>query len=554
MRKSFLVCLAQSSVLVTQSRFAENFLYATRVPPMNRRIGLPLLILLAALLLFHPSPVSAQPARVYIDSALVALGGRDALLGLKSQRIVSHGENFEPEQAVRPGGEPRKASTFTCTLIRDLTSGKVRYEWQRETFSPFAATWRYSEILSGDQGAILGTDGARSPTKRAASAARIAARRKELSRAPASVLLNALARSSSLLRLVDQMIYGHAHYVVSYDDGGQFVIIAIDAQSRLISKVEFLEDDPLDGDIQNELFLSDWRQVGALKLPFELTYRVNGQVVMTEHIDSIENDVDLGAVDFTVPEDLAQTDTGDGRRGEQSSQWLLRRIALASPLDDEQTRVELTEVAKGVFHVTGGTHHSLAIEMADHLIVVDAPLYEERSQAVLAALGKKFPGKPVRFVVSTHFHNDHSGGLRAYVAVGATVVTGKVNEEFYKQVFSAPHTRVPDSLQQNPKPAVIETVETEKKVLTDGTRVVEIYPLTNSHAAGMLVAYLPREKLLFVTDLFSPGAPRQVAAWCGELLAALERADLKVERIVGGHGNKISTLAEVRQAAAAPAP
>lgn len=521
---------------------------------MNRRIGLPLLILLAALLFFHPSPASAQPAQVYIDSTLVAMGGRDALLGLKSQRIVSHGENFEPEQAVRPGGEPRKASTFTCTLIRDLTSGKVRYEWQRETFYPFAATWRYSEILSGDQGAILGTDGARSPTKRAASAARIAARRKELSRAPASVLLNALARSSSLLRLVDQMIYGHAHYVVSYDDGGQFVIIAIDAQSRLISKVEFLEDDPLDGDIQNELFLSDWRQVGALKLPFELTYRVNGQVVMTEHIDSIENDVGLGAVDFTVPEDLAQTDTGDGRRGEQSSQWLLRRIALASPLDDEQTRVELTEVAKGVFHVTGGTHHSLAIEMADHLIVVDAPLYEERSQAVLAALGKKFPGKPVRFVVSTHFHNDHSGGLRAYVAVGATVVTGKVNEEFYQQVFRAPHTRVPDSLQQNPKPAVIETVETEKKVLTDGTRVVEIYPVTNSHAAGMLVAYLPREKLLFVTDLFSPGAPRQVAAWCGELLAALERADLKVERIVGGHGNKISTLAEVRQAAAAPAP
>ena len=113
---------------------------------------------------------------------------------------------------------------------------------------------------------------------------------------------------------------------------------------------------------------------------------------------------------------------------------------------------------------------------------------------------------------------------------------------------------MPDSLQQNPKPAVIETVETEKKVLTDGTRVVEIYPLANSHAAGMLVAYLPREKLLFVTDLFSPGAPRQVAAWCGELLAALERYDLKVERLVGGHGNKISTLAELRQAAAAPAP
>ncbi|HEV8715081.1 MAG TPA: MBL fold metallo-hydrolase [Candidatus Binatia bacterium] len=525
-----------------------------RQPKEENGIRLPLLVLLGTLLFFHPCPVLAQPARLYVDSALVAMGGRDALLGLKNQRIVSHGENFEPEQAVRPGGEPRKASTFTCTLIRDLTNGNVRYEWQRETFPPLTATWRYSEILSGDQGAILGADGARSPAQHAASAARIAARRKELSRSPVSVLLNALARSSSLLRLADQLIYASRHYVVSYNDGGQFVIIALDAQSRLPTKVEFLEDDPLAGDTNNELFFTDWRQVGALKLPFELTYRVNGQIVMTEHIDSIENNIDVNAVGFTIPEDLSQTDTTDGRRGEQSSQWILRRIALASPLDDEQTRVELTEVAKGVFHVTGGTHHSLAIEMADHLVVVDAPLYEERSQAVLAALRKKFPGKPVRFIVSTHFHNDHSGGLRAYVAAGAIVVTGKVNEQFHSQAFRAKHTRVPDSLQGNPKPAVIETVGTEKKVLTDDARVVEIYPITNSHAEGMLVVYLPREKLLFVTDLFSPGAPRQVSAWCGELLAAVEQYDLKVERIAGGHGNKLSTLAELRQAAASPAP
>jgi glyoxylase-like metal-dependent hydrolase (beta-lactamase superfamily II) len=522
-------------------------------PEKKNRLRLSQSFFLAALFFLSPCSALAQPAQVYIDSALIALGGRDTLLKLKSQRVVSHGENFEPEQAVRPGGEPRKASTFTCTLIRDLSNGNVHYEWQRETFPPFTATWRYSEILSGDQGAILGADGPRSPAKRAASAARIAARRKELSRTPVSVLLNALARSSSLLRLADQMIYGHQQYVVSFDDDGQFVIIAVDSQSRLLTKVEFLEDDPLDGDTNNELFFADWRQVGALKLPFELTYRVNGQIVMTEHIDSIENDPDLSAVNFAIPEDLAQTDTSEGRRGQQSSQWLLRRIALASPLDDEQTRVELTEVAKGVFHVTGGTHHSLAIEMADHLIVVDAPLYEERSQAVLTALGKKFPGRPVRFVVSTHFHNDHTGGLRAYVATGATVVTGKVNEQFYSQVFTAKHTRVPDSLQQNPKPAVIETVDTEKKVLSDGTRVVEIYPVVNSHAEGMLVAYLPQEKLLFVTDLFSPGAPRQVSAWCGELLAALERYNLKVDRIAGGHGNKVSSLAELRQAAAAPA-
>jgi glyoxylase-like metal-dependent hydrolase (beta-lactamase superfamily II) len=327
--------------------------------------------------------------------------------------------------------------------------------------------------------------------------------------------------------------------------------MAIDEQTRLLTKVEFLDDDPIYGDTQNELFFDDWRPVGKLKLPFELTYRVNGHVVMVEHIDTIENDVDLSGVDFTVPEDLTAVDEGNYGRGRHSSHWLWRRIALASPLDEEQTKVEFTEVAKGVLHVTGGTHHSVAIEMADHLIVGDAPLYEERSQAVLAALAKKFPGKPVRFLVNTHFHNDHAGGTRAYIAAGATIVAGQVTEDFYKRMAAAPHTRVPDSLQKDPQPLAFEAVGAEKKVLTDGRRAVEVYPIENAHADGMLAIYVPGEKLLYVTDLFSPGAARQPPVWPGELLNAIQRFGLQVERIVGGHGNQVATLAELRQASTA---
>jgi glyoxylase-like metal-dependent hydrolase (beta-lactamase superfamily II) len=489
--------------------------------------------------------------QTYVDSAVVAIGGREALLGLKSQRIVSHGENFEPDQAVQPGGEPRKVATFTCTLLRDLITGKVRYEWHRDIPPPFSTMWKYTEIINADEGVILGADGGRSPAQRPSSAARIAARRKELSRSAASVLVNALSRSSSFLRLMDQMIRGRKHIVIAYDNQGQQVIMAIDGDSRLLTKVEFLEDDPIYGDTQNELFFDDWRQVGALKLPFELLYRVNGQEVMVEHIDSIENDIELKSEDFTIPEALAQVDHNDGRRGDVSSQWLLRRVALGSPLDDEQTRVELAAVGKGVWHVTGGSHHSMVIEMTDHLVVVEAPLYEERSQAVLAELARKFPGKPVRTVVNTHFHNDHSGGLRAYVAVGASVVTGKVNESFLQSMFNAPHSRVPDSLQREKKAAVIETVEREKKIIADDERSVEVYPVISSHSAGMLVVYLPKEKLLFVSDLFSPGAPRQIAAFCRELLDAIQKYNLPVVGIVGGHGNKVGALADVRHAAAA---
>ena len=498
-----------------------------------------------------PRQSVAQPAQVYIDSAVLAMGGREALLAIKSQHIVSHGESFEPEQTVQPGAkEPRKVANFTCTLLRDLNTGKVRYDWQRETIYPFALTWKYTEILNGDEGAIIGKDGGRSPEKRPASAARMAARRKELSRAPVSVLVNALTRSSSFLRLADQIIKGRQHYVIAYTDRGQQVLLVLDAETRLLRKVTFLEDDPVAGDTQNELFFDDWRQVGAVKSPFSLQYRINGKDVAIETIDTLENDVEVQEADFVIPEDLKQIDTSDGSWGERKSLWLLRRIALASPLDDLQTQVQLTEVGKGVVYVTGGTHHSLAIEMKDHLIVVDAPLYEERSQAMIRALESRFPGKPVRVLVSTHFHNDHSGGLRAYAAVGASIITGKASEIFVQEMLKAPHTYVPDSLQKVQKPGTIETVGGEKKILSDGERTVEVYPVKNAHAEGMLVAYVPHAKLLFVSDLFSPGAPRQPPGWPGELLEGITAAGIKVEHIVGGHGSKVGTWAELQQAAA----
>jgi glyoxylase-like metal-dependent hydrolase (beta-lactamase superfamily II) len=97
---------------------------------------------------------------------------------------------------------------------------------------------------------------------------------------------------------------------------------------------------------------------------------------------------------------------------------------------------------------------------------------------------------------------------------------------------------------------VIEALDTEKKVLTDGERSVEVYPVSTSHVEGMLVVYLPREKLLFVSDLFSPGAPRQIPAFCQELLDAIQQHHLQVVGIVGGHGNKAGSLTDLRKAAA----
>ena len=157
---------------------------------------------------------------------------------------------------------------------------------ERTLVYPFQETWAYTEIMNGLDGAILGCDGFENPCRRAMSASRIAARHKELRRSPVSILIHALSRADSFLRLMDQTIHGRRQVVVSFNDNTQLVLLAIDAETRLLTKVVFVEDDPLYGDVQNEVFFSDWRQVGKLKLPFERIYRIDGQTIMAEHVEA----------------------------------------------------------------------------------------------------------------------------------------------------------------------------------------------------------------------------------------------------------------------------
>ena len=497
-------------------------------------------------LLFCPPLVWAQPAKVFVNSAVLAIGERPVLLDLKSQRIISHGENFEPDLSPRPGAEPQKVSEFRYVLFQDLEQGRVRYEWERTLIYPFRETWEYTEVMSGLDGVILGHDGFDSPRRRAMSAARIAARQKELRRSPVSVLIHALSRSDSFLRLMDQTIHGRRQVVVSFNDNTQLVLLAIDSETRLLTKVVFVEDDPLYGDVQNEVFFADWRQVGKLRLPFERTYRVDGQTIMVEHVEVIQNDVDLSQVDFTIPEEIEQPEEWDGARGEQSSHWVLRQIAQGRPVDTPASGVALRDLAPGVMHIVGGRYQSLAVEMGEYLIVVEAPQDDTHSLAVLDTLRQRFPTKPVRFVVNTHFHAEHAGGLRAYVAADTIVVTSALNVPLFQDAFRALHTQVPDSLHRRPRIAVIEAVKNERKFFVDENRVVIVYPIETVHVDGMLIVYLPEERLLFVADLFTPGAVRQVADWSRDLLNAIERYDLAVESIVGSRGG-VGTLDELRR-------
>jgi glyoxylase-like metal-dependent hydrolase (beta-lactamase superfamily II) len=216
----------------------------------------------------------------------------------------------------------------------------------------------------------------------------------------------------------------------------------------------------------------------------------------------------------------------------------------------QPVRAEGQKLSDGIWLIAGGTHNSLAVDFRDFIAVIEAPLNEERSLAVMREVQRLIPNKPIKYVVNTHHHFDHSGGLRTYVAEGATVITHQGNREFYENtlLYPAPRTVEPDRMSlyyplwNSNRVSVYETVN-QKYVLSDGVRTLDLYPVQGlNHNATMLIAYFPKEKILVNADMYNPpapGAPPVTAATPNmrTLNQNIQRLKLDVVQHVGIHGN-----------------
>ena len=228
-------------------------------------------------------------------------------------------------------------------------------------------------------------------------------------------------------------------------------------------------------------------------------------------------------------------------------------------------RVETQKLAEGIWLMAGGTHNSVLVEFRDYLAVVEAPLNEARSLAVIAEAKRLVPNKPIEYVVVTHHHFDHIGGLRTYYAEGAKIIVQLPNREFIEHYVLSPAQRTldPDELSLHPEPSThtpmdrFETV-TKKFVLSDGTRTMEIHAMLEeslNHALNMLFVYFPTEKILINADMYTPpnaGAPLPAPnAAMTSLYQNIQRLKLGVVQHVPIHG-RVGTNEEFLKIVARP--
>ena len=453
-----------------------------------------------------------SPEQQIVNDAAQALGGRDRLAAVKTLVVEGGGTQYNLGQDVTPGAS---GQTFTVTSYRravDVSGGRVRTELTRQpnfTFFQGPAAQKQVTGLDGAVGFNVAPNGTatRVPDPVAND------RRTEVLHHPLTAVRAAL---DPMARLANPRTDGAESLVDVTTASGQVFTLAIDSATKMPTRVVTMADNTNLGDVAISTAFAEYQDAGGLRLPTQLTTKTDAFTTQEIKVSAQAVDGDTG--DLAAPAAAASAPT----------------IAGAPPVT-----VTADVLAPGIWYLAGGSHHSLLVEFTDHLLLIETPQNDARALAVIAKARELVAGKPLTQLVNSHHHFDHSGGVRAAISEGLTVITHQGNVALYEEIAKRPHTVAPDALAMKPNPLTVEGVAGER-VITDGMMTLNLYPVTGAHSQTMLMAYFPRQRILVEADVYNPGPVQSFAA---EFLAGLKARNLRIDRIAPLHA-RVATYAE----------
>ncbi|HET9627248.1 MAG TPA: MBL fold metallo-hydrolase [Kofleriaceae bacterium] len=444
-----------------------------------------------------------------------ALGTSDAERAGKPNQIVTQsvaadGQRFDVGQTFHLGDPPLLIQSFAYARTRDLLGGRVRTAWNRAGGYPTQVPFVYDEISNPTNGYFTAPhnfeEALTFQMMPAMSPGNVdAAQRNREMDEPHVLIAEAIAHPDHVSDFKSITVDGNAAYEFSLARPFAPTRVAVDAKTFLPVQVARLEADAVYGDAQLVVKFSGWIPVAGAMVPKELVRTLGGDVVQQDHRHDYAFAAGADTGVFDVPAgSTAPYDATAAQIGDLHPDLFDRGAAIGLLEGEELTHVNAILIAPNIYTLIGGTHHSIAIGLDHGVIVVEAPNDEGRSLAVEASVAQLFPGKPIQYVISTHRHADHVGGLRTYVAQGVPVVAPAPDLDYYKKVFAAPHTMVPDLLQKTPRDAQLIGVDSTGWSFTDGARTVQAILLPSTHVDQQIVVWVPDAKLAFQSDLFYP--------------------------------------------------
>lgn len=485
---------------------------------MNTPVRSLTIVATAALLLIGgcataPAPTPSPDAQAVLRQAEQAMGAA----GLRSISFTGSGSGSTFGQAWVPSNGWPALNYSVLTRAIDYEAGALREDYGRSRAEPNGGgdgavpllglgEQRVSSFARGDFAWNAGAPGGAAAPTPVAVDGRIHA----VWTSPHGAIKAAQRYGA---RAGTQSADGQIFTTLDYQVPGRLAATAwINAQG-LVTRIDSRQPHPVMGDTVATTLFHDYRSVSGVQFPMRIQQSQGRTEVLNLTVKSVTPNAPL---DIQIPDNVR----------------------------DFKERVVAEKVAEGVWYLAGGSHHSVLIEMANHLVLIESPLYDDRASAVLAEAQRLVPGKPVRSVVNSHHHFDHAGGLRAAVAEGAQLVTSAAAKPYFERIFNNPNSIRPDRLAASGRRADITGVAGQA-VLGDATRRIEVHEIQGSvHAQGFLMVYLPREKLLVEADAYTPGPPGSPPppapnANHVNLVQNIERLGLQVDRILPLHGRVV---------------
>lgn len=474
------------------------------------------------LLIFCVSSAFAQPAstRDLAAAMLDAMGGQEALEAVDTIVFTGTGTRTRLGQMERVGAEDSTA-TLQITETLDLANGRAAFDYVVQTAAGF--NQERTEVLTRFEGQPIGwaTGGGRPNIATsvdglfswaAQNSPEWLLRRNVISIALAAADISADQRAEQRQFNGRDVLYGTMVLPLT----GEQIGLYFNPDSGLLEGFSALDTEIMLGDVPANYILADYREVDGLRLPHSITINKDDEPYSSLSYTSITiNDGDALAI-FDVPEDAHDQ----------------ARAVLAA--DGPWAPVRLEPVTTNVYHAIAYSHHSMVVEYPDFVAVVEAP-YTQAQSLSLERLIREETGKPVRYVVPTHPHYDHVGGLRAMAALGATVVVAAGHEAEMRRIVESEQTNPPDELaRRRAAGEAVGEIEVFSDTITlaDRGQRIELYEVQAfPHMRPMVVAFVPAARVIFQSDLFfGAGSPDAEV-----LLGLIQQRALGVDYIVGGH-------------------
>ena len=468
-----------------------------------------------------------EKARAVLDRAVEANGGAEALRAVDVVRIRLNGQVFPRLQMTTPS-PPFEGGPFDETLLADLENNRMRLDQKAGGFG-----------FEGDVTVTIADGAGNTYDNRAKTVTPIPpdqATQQQFTqyqrRLPNLLLRQALDRATSLRYLGEDEFDGRRQDVLTFVMADtQQVALYIDSDTGLVSKYELLFVDSLEGVEASEIIFRDYQKVGNYQVPRRWTLRQLGE----------------DQTRYTLQAEFNPPVTDDSFRYSPAGYQVVKPV----PTTLEENVDKLADGVYVIQNVTGQNQNSMAVEFADFVAAVEAPGSSDGADALIKRIHQLIPGKPIRYVAMTHHHGDHIGGMRSFIAEGATVVTTAENRPVIEAMAASKQN---DRLGREPRKPEFLLLENGRRTIEDGRRRLELIDIgPNPHAKQMVIAWLPAEKVVFQGDLFfvpandAPFGPPQPATV--SFVKKLRELKLPAEKIAAVHG-ATATIAQFREATA----